>query len=80
VLLTTDLGNLDVVNRVEGVPSYEALCRDAVRLTVHGVRVRVCSLAHLQSMKRTADRESDRHDLERLARATSYPESVPSRG
>jgi hypothetical protein len=73
VLLSTDLGRLDVVNRIEGVPSYDTLRRDAVLLTVHGVRVHVCSLAHLHSMKRTADRESDRRDLERLARATSYP-------
>jgi predicted nucleotidyltransferase len=81
VLLSTDLGHLDVVNRVDGVPSYDTLRRDAVPLSVHGVRVQVCSLAHLQSMKRTADRESDRRDLEQLARATSYPGSAsPARG
>lgn len=76
VLLSTNLGHLDVVNRVDGVPSYDTLRRDAVPLSVHGVRVRVCSLAHLQSMKRTADRESDRRDLDQLARATSYPGSA----
>jgi hypothetical protein len=80
VLLNTDLGHLDVVNRVEGVPSYDTLRRDAVPLSVHGVRAQVCSLAHLQSMKRTADRESDRRDLEWLARATSYPGFAPSAG
>jgi len=80
VLLSTDLGHLDVVNRVEGVPSYDTLRRDAVRLSVHGVRVQVCSLAHLQSMKQTADRESDRRDLERLARAMSYSGSASPAG
>jgi hypothetical protein len=72
VLLNTRLGDLDVVNRIEGVPSYDTLRRDAVPLDVCGVRVPVCSLAHLESMKRIAGRESDRRDLEQLARVASY--------
>jgi hypothetical protein len=78
VLLKTDLGHLDVVNRIDGVPSYLSLRRDAVRLSVHGVRVQVCSLPHLHFMKQTADRECDRRDLEWLSQATSYSWSVPS--
>jgi hypothetical protein len=76
VLITTRLGDLDVVNRIEGIPPYDALRRDAVVLDVCGVRVPVCSLAHLESMKRTADRESDRRDLEQLARAAPYSGSA----
>ena len=72
VLLNTRLGDLDVVNRVEGVPSYDILRRDAVLLDVYGVGVPVCSLAHLESMKRIAGRESDRRDLEQLARVAPY--------
>ena len=76
VLLNTRLAGLDVVNRIEGVPSYDALRRDAVPLDVCGVRVPVCSLAHLESMKRTADRESDRRDLEQLTRSAPYSRSA----
>ena len=72
VLLNTRLAGLDVVKRVEGVPSYDVLQRDAVLLDVCGVRAPVCSLAHLESMKRIADRESDRRDLEQLARVAPY--------
>jgi hypothetical protein len=76
VLLNTRFGDLDVVNRIEGVPSYDALRRDAVALDACGVRVPVCSLAHLESMKRTADRESDRRDLEQLTRSAPYSRSA----
>jgi|SRR5947209_2232985 len=76
VLLNTRLGDLDVVNRIDGVPSYDVLRRDAVALNVCGVRVPVCSLTHLASMKRTADRESDRRDLEQLVRAAPYAGSA----
>ncbi len=72
VLLKTRLGDLDVVNRIEGVLSYDVLRRDAVLLDVCGVLVPVCALAHLESMKRIADRESDRRDLVQLARVAPY--------
>jgi hypothetical protein len=66
VLLNTDLGSLDVVNRVEGVPSYEVLVREAQPFDVSGVHVPVCSLAHLRLMKSVANRPCDRADLKHL--------------
>jgi hypothetical protein len=79
VLANTELGPLDIVNRVEGVPPYSSLRRDAASRRVYGVTVPVCSLAHLHVMKQIADRDADRQDLEHLKRVLLYPSYDPAR-
>jgi predicted nucleotidyltransferase len=64
--IETDLGRLDVVQGLEGVPSYEELRSRAGEAEVLGVSVAVCSVEHLRAMKRAAGRTRDLADLEDL--------------
>jgi hypothetical protein len=60
-------GEVQVLNRMHGVPPFEQLHDD--RLTVEiapDVLAPICSLAHLREMKRAADRPRDRVDLAEL--------------
>jgi len=66
VAIETELGQLDVVQGLEGVPSYERLRRGASEAEVLGVRVAVCSSEDLRQMKRAAGRTRDLADLEDL--------------
>lgn len=68
-LITTRLGDLDVVQGLQGVPSYAALREDAVDVTLGGVAVAVCSLEDLRQMKKAAGRPRDLIDLDDLAAA-----------
>ena len=67
LMLETAAGNLDVLARPPGAPSYEALRRNAERFDLGGFTVLVASLDDLMAMKRTADRAKDRADLVELA-------------
>jgi hypothetical protein len=61
-------GDVQVLNRMHGVPPYPLL-RDArilVEIAPDAVAP-ICSLAHLRAMKRAADRPRDRVDLAELA-------------
>jgi predicted nucleotidyltransferase len=69
VMIKTDLGRLDVVQGLEGVPPYEKLRERASRAEVLGVPVAVCSLEDLKEMKRAAGRTRDLADLEDLEAA-----------
>lgn len=71
VMIETDLGRLDVVQGLAGVPPYEELLERASRAEVLGVSVSVCSLADLKAMKRAAGRTRDLADLEDLEAAGS---------
>lgn len=64
--IETDLGLLDVVQGLDGVPTYAALCESAVEAEILGVQVAVCSIEALKQMKQAADRPRDRVDLEDL--------------
>ena len=64
--VTTSLGDLDVVQRLPGVPSFADLDADAWDATLFGVRFRVCSRDHLIAMKRARSGAIDIADLERL--------------
>jgi hypothetical protein len=67
--LTTDLGDLDVMQWASGVEDddlYAALSPQAIQATVDGTTVRVCGLDHLRAMKRAAGRPQDLEDLKRL--------------
>ena len=69
VMIETDLGRLDVVQGLEGVPPYEELRERASRAEVLGVPVAVCSFDDLKEMKRAAGRTRDLADLEDLEAA-----------
>lgn len=66
VAIETDLGRLDVVQGLDGVPSYEELRARASEAEVLGVSVAVCSVEDLRAMKRAAGRTRDLADLEDL--------------
>lgn len=66
VAIETDLGRLDIVQGLEGVPTYEELRSRAGEAEVLGVTVAVCSLEDLRAMKRAAGRGQDLVDLENL--------------
>lgn len=70
VAIETELGRLDVVQGLEGVPSYEELRSRASKAEVLGVGVAVCSEEDLRAMKRAAGRTRDLADLEDLDAAS----------
>ena len=69
VLIDTDLGPLDVIQGLEGVPPYAELRSRAVEVEIAGVSVPVCSLEDLRAMKQAAGRTRDLADLEDLDEA-----------
>jgi predicted nucleotidyltransferase len=71
VAIETDLGRLDVVQGLDGVPTYEELQARATETEVLGVRVAVCSVEDLKAMKQAAGRTRDLADLEDLDAAGS---------
>jgi hypothetical protein len=66
VTAMTRFGELDVLQRAQGVPSYSQLAEDAVESDLLGIPVRVCSLARLREMKQAQAREQDLADLANL--------------
>ena len=66
VAIETELGRLDVVQGLEGVPSFEELRSRATRVEVLGTEIWVCSKDDLKAMKRAAGRVRDIADLEDL--------------
>ncbi len=64
--IDTELGRLDIVQGLEGVPSYEELRSRSSETEVLGVSVAVCSVEDLRAMKRAAGRTRDLADLEDL--------------
>ena len=70
VAIETELGRLDVVQGLDGVPGYEELRADATEAEVLGVTVSICSREHLKAMKRAAGRTRDVADLEDLEATT----------
>jgi hypothetical protein len=69
--IETDLGRLDIVQGLEGVPPYEQLRSRSSEAEVLGARVAVCSSEDLREMKRAAGRPRDLLDLEDLEAASS---------
>jgi predicted nucleotidyltransferase len=68
-LVLTDLGRIDVLQRLPQVPSFRALDERATEVDLEGLVVKVCSLDDLLAMKRSSDRPRDRDDLEALEAA-----------
>jgi hypothetical protein len=66
VAIETEIGLLNVVQGLDGVPPYEELRASAVDTEILGVKVSVCSIDALRQMKRAAGRPRDHVDLEDL--------------
>ena len=66
VQIDTELGPLDVVQGLPGVPTYAELQPGATGVKIAGVTISVCSLDDLRAMKRAAGRTRDLADLEDL--------------
>jgi predicted nucleotidyltransferase len=66
VAIETDLGRLDVVQGLDGVPDFEELRSRAVEAEILGSTVWVCSRDDLRAMKRAAGRTRDLADIEDL--------------
>lgn len=64
--VTTRLGDVDVVQRLPGVPAYGELAVAAERTSLGGVALDVASRTHLIAMKEARGSAQDRADLERL--------------
>jgi hypothetical protein len=64
--LTTRLGDLDIVQRLPGVPPWPALIADAEQTTLGEVPLAVCSRSHLITMKQTRGSLQDQADLAAL--------------
>lgn len=74
-LVLTELGQVDVLQGLPQVPSFEELEEQAKGVDLDGLSVRVCSLGHLLEMKRASDRPRDRDDLEALEAAQGGEEA-----
>jgi hypothetical protein len=72
-LISTQLGDLDVVQGLEGVPSYVELRMRAIDVELSGVTIAICALEDLRSMKRAAGRPGDLVDLDELDAAQPRP-------
>jgi multidrug efflux pump subunit AcrA (membrane-fusion protein) len=75
VAIETDLGRLDVVQGLDGVPGYSELRARASEAEVLGVKVAVCSREDLGSMKLAAGRPRDLVDREDLQAASDEDSS-----
>lgn len=64
--IETGLGRLDIVQGLDGVPTFDELRSRASHAEVLGVNVAVCSVEDLRAMKRAAGRGQDLVDLENL--------------
>jgi hypothetical protein len=72
-LMSTQLGDLDVVQGLDGVPSYAQLRLRAIDVDLGGVTIAICGLEDLRAMKRAAGRPRDLVDLDELDAAQPGP-------
>jgi predicted nucleotidyltransferase len=77
ITMVTDLGALDVMDRVAGVGEYPAVLKASVELTVLGVTLRVLALDALIAAKKAAGR---RKDIEALLELEVIREERKKRG
>lgn len=66
VAIETDLGRLDIVQGLDGVPAYDELHARSTETEILGIKVAVCSIDDLKAMKQAAGRTRDLADLEDL--------------
>jgi hypothetical protein len=65
-LIATRLGDLDIVQGLEGVLPYAELRASASDVEIADVSIPICALEHLRTMKRAAGRPRDLVDLDDL--------------
>jgi hypothetical protein len=65
--VTTALGDLDIVQRLPGIPNWPELERDAEETSLADIPLAVCSRAHLIAMKRARGTLQDQADVEALS-------------
>ncbi len=73
-LIATRIGDLDVVQGLEGVLPYAELQASAINVELADVTIAICALEHLRRMKRAAGRPRDLVDLEDLDAAQPRPD------
>lgn len=73
-LIVTRLGDLDVVQGLDGVLPYAELRASAIDVELAGTTIAVCALDHLRRMKRAAGRPRDLVDLDDLDAAQPPPD------
>lgn len=67
IKIETAAGEVHVLNRMPGTPSFAELLRERLLVEIApGTEAPVCSLAHLRQMKRASDRPRDAVDLAEL--------------
>jgi hypothetical protein len=66
-MLTTDLGDIDILGEIAGVGGYATVSAGASELLVGDVAVRVMDLDSLERSKRAAGRAKDLLDLAEIA-------------
>lgn len=64
--ISTQLGDLDIVQRMPGIPPWEELALEAETTTLADQSLRVSSRAHLIAMKRARASLQDQADIEAL--------------
>ncbi len=64
--LDTSLGPLDVLSRPTGSPPYDRLRRHAKRVDIGPAAILIASVDDLLEMKRSANRDKDKLDVEAL--------------
>jgi hypothetical protein len=64
--LTTKLGDLDIVQRLPGIPPWSELAADAEQTTLGDVPLAVCSREHLIAMKQARRSLQDQADVAAL--------------
>jgi hypothetical protein len=64
--LTTPIGDIDLLVKPDGAPSYNTLRRRADVMELSGQSVRIASIEDMLAMKRAAGRPQDLVDLESL--------------
>jgi hypothetical protein len=72
-LISTQVGDLDVVQGLDGVPTYGELRTRAIEVELSGVTIAICALEDLRQMKRAAGRPRDLVDLDELDAAQPGP-------
>lgn len=69
ILVSTDLGHVDILQGLPQVPPFSSLVEGATEVDVDGIGILVCSLDHLLAMKGASSRPRDRDDVEALKAA-----------
>jgi len=77
LLLTTDLGPLDLLGKIEGGQGYPELLPNTVEIPYRGHPLRVLKLEAIVQLKRASKREKDRLTLPTLEAALDRQRQKP---